>query len=53
MRAGESGEGGGGDKEEREKVTNQTKLIDFAFSRVHSAQPSVLLESVNGGTMGE
>lgn len=28
-------------EEEREEVTNETKLIDFSFSRDHSVQPSV------------
>lgn len=34
------GERCGGDKEEGEEVTNETKLIDFSFSRDHSVQRS-------------
>lgn len=36
------GERCGGDKEEGQEVTNETKLIDFSFSRDHSVQRSAL-----------
>lgn len=43
LKVGDSGgERCEGDKEEGEEVTNEPKLIDFSFSRDHSAQWSVL-----------